>query len=197
MPNNKAVVQTPRINEKIRAPEVRLIGASGENLGVISTSQALQMARDAELDLVEVASSATPPVCRILDYGKFRYEQSKKEKEARKHQHGMTMHEVRFSPKIGEHDMAFKLKTAERLLADGDRVKVTVRFRGREMAHLDIGRELLDKASDRLKSVATVERPPNLEGRFMSMIMVPSVKKAATTKAVPASEEQDVAKAEA
>src|SRR5688572_29102642 len=113
------------------------------------TSQALNMARDAELDLVEVASNANPPVCRILDFGKFRYEQSKKEKESRKHQHGMVMDEVRMSPKIGQHDMDFKLKTAERLPAEGDRVKVTVRFRGREMAHLDIGRDILDRASDK------------------------------------------------
>ncbi len=154
------------------------------------------MARESDLDLVEVAANANPPVCRILDFGKFRYEQSKKEKEARKHQHGMTMHEVRMSPKIGEHDMAFKLKTAERLLSEGDRVKVTVRFRGREMAHLDIGRDILNRASDKLKSVASVERPPNLEGRFMSMIMVPTVKKT-TIKAKNETEEREVAEAEA
>jgi translation initiation factor IF-3 len=158
-------------------------------------SQALNLAREQNLDLVEVAPNATPPVCRILDYGKYRYEQSKKEKDARKHQRGMTMHEVRFSPKIGDHDMEFKLRTAERLLSEGDRVKITVRFRGREMTHLEIGRELLERAADKLKAVAVVERPPNLEGRFMSMIMVPTVKKVAEPKTD--SEEPAVAQTEA
>lgn len=156
---------------------MRLIGADGRNLGVIPLAEALRLAREQELDLVEVAANIDPPVCRILDYGKFRYQQSKREKDARKHQRGVSMHEVRMRPKIGGHDMELKLRTAERLLNEGDRVKVTVMFRGREMAHMEIGRALLDRALDQLKAVATVERPASLEGRFMSMILVPTAKK--------------------
>ena len=132
------------------------------------------MARQAELDLVEVAPNADPPVCRILDYGKYKYEQSKKERDARKHQHQVVLREVRFKPKIDDHDVAFKTRTAGKLLREGDKVKVSVMFRGRELTHPQIGRDLLNRVLDSLKEIATVERPPTMEGRFMSMILTPA-----------------------
>jgi translation initiation factor IF-3 len=140
-------------------------------------AQALDMARQASLDLVEVAPNTDPPVCRILDYGKYKYEQSKKERDARKHQHHVVLREVRFKPKIDVHDVDFKARTAEKLLREGDKVKVSVMFRGRELTHPQIGRDLLDRVLDRLKEVATVERPPTMEGRFMSMILTPTAVK--------------------
>ncbi len=152
-----------------------LIGDSGERLGVMPAAQALGLAREADLDLVEVAPNANPPVCRILDYGKYKYEQSKKEREARKHQHQVVLREVRFKTKIDSHDVDFKARTAEKLLREGDKVKVSVMFRGREITHPQIGRELLDRMYDKLKEVAALERPPTMEGRFMSMILTPTV----------------------
>ena len=131
------------------------------------------MARDAGLDLVEVAPNANPPVCRILDYGKFKYEQAKKEREAHKHQKQVTLREVRFKPKIGEHDIDFKTKVVSKLLAGGDKVKVSVMFRGREITHPEIGRELLNRISGKLKDTALVERQPSMEGRFMNMYLAP------------------------
>jgi translation initiation factor IF-3 len=139
--------------------------------------QALDMAHEAELDLVEVAPNANPPVCRILDYGKYKYEQSKKEREARKHQHHVVLREVRFKAKIDTHDVDFKARTAEKLLREGDKVKVSVMFRGREITHPEIGRALLDRMYEKLKEVAAVERPATMEGRFMSMILTPTVAK--------------------
>jgi translation initiation factor IF-3 len=135
--------------------------------------QALEMARERGLDLVEVAPNATPPVCRILDYGKFKYEQSKKEREAHKHQKQVVLREVRFKPKIGAHDIAVKRRVVEGLLAGGDKVKVSVMFRGREITHPEIGRELLLGISQTLKDVAIVERQPSMEGRFMNMYLAP------------------------
>jgi translation initiation factor IF-3 len=137
------------------------------------------MAREAELDLVEVAPNADPPVCRILDYGKYKYEQAKKERDARKHQHQVVLREVRFKPKIDDHDIAFKTRTAGKLLSEGDKVKVSVMFRGRELTHPQIGRDLLNRVYDSLKEIAAVERPPTMEGRFMSMILTPSAAKQA------------------
>jgi translation initiation factor IF-3 len=136
-------------------------------------AQALDIAHKAELDLVEVAPNVDPPVCRILDYGKYKYAQSKKEREARKHQHHVVLREVRFKPKIDTHDVEFKARTAEKLLREGDKVKVSVMFRGRELTHLQIGRDLLDRLYDKLKEIAIIERPPTMEGRFMSMILTP------------------------
>jgi translation initiation factor IF-3 len=136
-------------------------------------AQALDIARKADLDLVEVAPNADPPVCRILDYGKYKYAQSKKEREARKHQHHVVLREVRFKPKIDTHDVDFKARTAEKLLREGDKVKVSVMFRGRELTHPQIGRDLLDRIYDKLKEIAILERPPTMEGRFMSMILTP------------------------
>jgi translation initiation factor IF-3 len=131
------------------------------------------MARDAGLDLVEVAPNANPPVCRILDYGKFKYEQAKKEREAHKHQKQATLREVRFKPKIGAHDIDFKTRVARKLLAAGDKVKVSVMFRGREITHPEIGRALLLRVAEQLKDAAQVERQPSMEGRFMNMYLAP------------------------
>ena len=136
-------------------------------------AQALDIARKADLDLVEVAPNGDPPVCRILDYGKYKYAQSKKEREARKHQHHVVLREVRFKVKIDTHDVEFKARTAEKLLREGDKVKVSVMFRGRELTHPQIGRDLLDRIYDKLKETAILERPPTMEGRFMSMILTP------------------------
>ncbi|MGQ9676249.1 MAG: translation initiation factor IF-3 [Chloroflexota bacterium] len=162
------------MNERIRAREVRLIGESGEQLGVVSGAEALRLARERNLDLVEVAPTAVPPVCRLLDYGKFKYEQTKKEREARKHQKVSLLKEVRMTPKIDEHDLDFKSRAARRFLENGDKVKVTVRFKGRELAHPQIGRQVLEAMAEKLKGVAAVERPPAIEGRTMTMTLSPA-----------------------
>jgi len=137
----------------------------------------MSRARDAGLDLVEVDANAVPPVCRILDYGKWKYEQAKKERDARKHQRGTMIHEVRLRPRTGQHDIELKVRTAERLLAEGDKVKLSVMFRGREMSHPEVGQEVLERALEQLREVAGVEKPPGMEGRFLSVILTP-VKKA-------------------
>jgi translation initiation factor IF-3 len=143
------------------------------------------MARDAGLDLVEVAPNATPPVCRILDYGKFKYEQAKKEREAHKHQKQASLREVRFKPKIGAHDIDFKTKVVRKLLAAGDKVKVSVMFRGREITHPEIGRALLLRVAEQLTDAAQVERQPMMEGRFMNMYLAPLPQKQAPRPAKP------------
>ncbi len=150
----------------------------------------MDRARTAGLDLVEVAPNANPPVCRILDYGKFKYEQSKKERDARKHQHQAQLREVRFKPKIGVHDIDFKMKVVEKLLKDGDKVKVSVMFRGREITHPEIGRELLMRVAAHLKEkeAAIVERPPSMEGRFMNMYLAPVAPKMAPKPKAPRAE---------
>lgn len=140
--------------------------------------QALEIARERELDLVEVAPTAVPPVCRLLDYGKFKYEQAKKERETRKTQHASVLREIRMRPKIDSHDLQMKARNAEKFLKSGDKVKVTVMFRGREMVHPEIGRAILDQVADQLKDVSVVERPPNMEGRFLSAILAPGHVKA-------------------
>lgn len=152
---------------------MRLIGESGEQLGVMPLHEALARARERNLDLVEVAPTAVPPVCRLLDYGKFRYEQTKKEREARKHQKVVLLKEVRVTPKIDEHDLDFKTRNVQKFLESGDKVKVSVRFKGRELAHPQLGRQVLEQVAERLKSVGTVERLPAMEGRTMSMIVSP------------------------
>lgn len=134
-------------------------------------------AREAGLDLVEVDANGNPPVCRLLDYGKWKYEQAKKERDARKHQRGTMVHEVRLRPRTGQHDIDLKVRTVERLLAEGDKVKLSVMFRGREMSHPEVGQDVLDRALSRLGEVATVEKPPGMEGRFLSVILTPIVKK--------------------
>jgi translation initiation factor IF-3 len=150
--------------------------------------QALDMARERELDLVEVAPTAVPPVCRLLDYGKFKYEQAKKERETRKTQHASVLREIRMRPKIDSHDLQMKARNAEKFLKSGDKVKVTVMFRGREMVHPEIGRAILDQVAEQLKDVSVIERPPNMEGRFLSAILAPGhVKATRETEAAPES----------
>jgi translation initiation factor IF-3 len=136
-------------------------------------SQALDIAREQDLDLVEVAPTAVPPVCRLLDYGKFKYDQAKKERESRKGQHASVLREIRMRPKIDSHDLEMKARNAEKFLKNGDKVKVTVMFRGREMVHPEIGHGLLNQISEKLKDVSVIERPPNMEGRFLSTILAP------------------------
>lgn len=168
-----------KINEEIRAREVRVTSASGEQLGIMSTRDALHMAIEQQLDLVEVAPMGKPPVCRIMDFGKFRYEQQKREKEVRKKQKVVTVKEVKLRPNIEQHDFDVKLKNALRFLEDGDKVKVTIMFRGRELSHPELGREVLLKMAAELKSLVTVERDPKLEGKNMIMILAPKVTKGA------------------
>ena len=165
--------QRVRINEQIRVPEVRLIGPDGEQVGVMPTREALSQAAEAHLDLVEVAPQASPPVCRIMDYGKFKYQQSKKQQEARRRQTIIQVKEIKVRPKIEEHDMGFKLKNTRKFLAEGDKVKISVIFRGREIAHTDRGFKILSQMSEALADVGTVEQAPRLEGRNMSMIVTP------------------------
>ncbi len=151
----------------------------------------MSRAREAGLDLVEVDANGNPPVCRILDYGKWKFEQAKKEREARKHQRGTMIHEVRMRPRTGQHDIDLKVRTAERLLAEGDKVKLSVMFRGREMSHPEVGQEVLDRALVQLVEVATVEKPPGMEGRFLSVILIPNAKKPVKPKAPPAAPSAD------
>ncbi len=159
------------MNEQIRVREIRLIGEDGEQLGVMPTIEALRAARDRGLDLVEVAPNAVPPVVRMLDYGRYKYEQEKREREARKNQKTVLMKEVRLRPKTDEHDIEFKSKQIERFVEEGDKVKVTLRFRGREMVHPNLGRQLLETVAERVKNVAAVERMPLMEGNTMTMIL--------------------------
>jgi len=162
------------VNERIRAREVLLIDHEGKNRGVVPLRRALEMARDLGLDLVEVDPSASPPVCRILDYGKWKYQQEKKEREARKHRHAGELQEVRLRPNIGRHDLEFKVRNMERLLMDGAKVRVAVRFRrGREMEHTDRGYRLLEEIKELLQGIGVVEKPPTMEGQFLSMIVSP------------------------
>lgn len=161
------------VNEKIRAREVRLIDANGDQLGVKSRQEALEIAQKRNLDLVLVAPNAKPPVCRIMDYGKYRFEQQKKEKEARKKQKVINVKEVRFTPGIGDHDFETKLKNARKFLQKGDKVKAAVRFRGRAITHKELGREVLDRFAEEVKDIATVETKPKMEGRNMFMMLAP------------------------
>lgn len=171
-------VKEVRINERIRAREVRVIDEAGEQIGVIPLNQALDLAKEKNVDLVEVAPTAVPPVCRLLDYGKYKFEQTKREREARKNQKTVLLKEMRFRPKIDEHDVEFKVRLIKKFLEEGDKVKVTVVFRGREMAHPHIGRDLLEKVVVGLKGIAIVEKPPAMEGRNMTVIFAPGVQKA-------------------
>ncbi|MFC6457688.1 MULTISPECIES: translation initiation factor IF-3 [Paenibacillus] len=161
------------INDEIRAKEVRLIGADGEQLGIKPIREALQIAVDASLDLVNVAPTAKPPVCRIMDYGKYRYEMQKKEKEARKNQKVIEIKEVRLSATIDEHDFQTKQRNVVKFLNDGDKVKLSVRFRGREIAHASIGQKVLERMAAEVEELCIVERRPKLEGRSMIMILSP------------------------
>ncbi|MBE6914176.1 MAG: translation initiation factor IF-3 [Ruminococcaceae bacterium] len=164
------------INEEITAPEVRLISESGEQLGLMSGEEALKIAEERELDLVMIAPGSKPPVCKIMDYGKFRFEQSKREKEAKKNQRVIEVKEIRMSPVIDDNDFNTKLRAGQKFLAAGDRLKVTIRFRGRQMAHTNIGEELLKSFAEKCADVATMDKNPKLEGRNMSMFLSPKAK---------------------
>ena len=162
-----------QINEEILDKEVRLIGDGGEQLGIMPAEEALKIAAEKELDLVKIAPGSNPPVCRIMDYGKFRFEQTKKEKEAKKNQRVVEIKEIRMSPGIDANDFNTKLKNAQKFIAGGDRVKVSVRFRGREMAHTEIGEVLLKDFAAKCAETATMDKNPKLEGRSMSMLLSP------------------------
>ncbi len=165
-----------RINGRIRAKEIRVIGPDGDQLGIMSVPDALEEAKKAELDLVEVSPNAKPPVCRILDYGKFLYEQDKKAKKSKKKQHTVQIKGVRFSSKIGEHDYQFKLKHIQKFIEKGNKVKVWVFFRGREITHQEIGKEILDRIAQDVKDIAAVEQSGAMEGRMMTMLLAPGKK---------------------
>ncbi len=160
-----------QINEEIRDREIRLISDTGEQLGIMSAAEAQRRADDAGLDLVKISPTATPPVCKLMDYGKYKFEQAKREKEARKNQHIVEIKEVRMSPGIDVGDFNVKLRNAQKFLSDGNRVKVTVRFRGREMAHTDIGKRLLLDFAQQCAEIASMDKDPKLEGRHMSIFL--------------------------
>ena len=162
-----------QLNEEINDKEVRLIGAEGEQLGIMSSAEALKIADEQGLDLVKISPQAVPPVCKLMNYGKFRFEQSKREKEAKKNQHVVEIKEIRMSPGIDVGDFNTKLKNAQKFVADGNRVKVSVRFRGREMAHTEIGKDLLDRFAEQCAEVANLDKPAKLEGRMMSIFLSP------------------------
>ncbi len=159
------------INEQIRDREVRLIGQDGEQLGIMSAREAQKIALEAELDLVKIAPTAKPPVCKIIDYGKYKYEQTRKEKEAKKKQKTVDVKEVRLSPNIDTNDLNTKVNNAKKFIQKGNKVKVTLRFRGREMAHVQQSKHILDDFAERLKDIAVVEKPAKMEGRSMSMVL--------------------------
>lgn len=167
------IKQELRINEEIRAREVRVISPEGQQLGVLPIREALRLAHERHLDLVEIAPHVDPPVCRIMDYGKYKYEQSKKEREARKRQKIVDVKEIRMTPKIEDHDFDVKARSAARFLSEGNKVKITVRFRGREIVHADLAKDMLNGLVERLGSLCTVERPPRVEGRAMVMVLAP------------------------
>ncbi|MBI4516846.1 MAG: translation initiation factor IF-3 [Deltaproteobacteria bacterium] len=181
-----------RINRYIRAPQVRLIGADGSQVGIVPLDDALRRAQEAELDLVEIAPTAQPPVCRILNYGKFKYQQHKKESEAKRKQTVTTVKELRLGYRTDTGDTQRQIERAREFIADGDRVKITLRFRGREMAYQDLGRQKLLGVCEALKDVASIEGSPKMEGRMMGVILAPGVKK----KSVPRPPKEAAPKAE-
>ncbi|WP_223870744.1 translation initiation factor IF-3 [Salipiger aestuarii] len=166
----------PRVNDRIRAPEIRLIGAEGENLGVQQPRRAMELAEQAGLDLVEISPNANPPVCKIMDFGKFKYETQKRESEARKKQKIIEVKEVKFRPGTDIHDYDVKMRNVFKFLEGGDKVKITLRFRGREMAHQNLGRELLERVAADVKELGKVENMPKMEGRQMIMMIGPVAK---------------------
>ncbi len=188
------------MNERIRVREVRVIGADSEQLGVMSPEEALEKAREVGLDLVEVAANSKPPVCRIMDYGRYKYEQKKKRSGQNKKAHAAALKEVKLRPGTDLHDLEFKLNNARRFLMEGDKVKITVMFRGREMVHTHRGRQQLDSVVEHLKPIAKLENPPRMEGRFMSMILVADREAVAEVKRAAEAEvakEAEAAKTEA
>ena len=169
----QSIERETRINDRIRAREVRLIGSDGEQLGVVPTREALTRAQEAALDLVEIAPTAAPPVCKIMDFGRYKYEQGKRERDAHKKTHGGELKGMRMSPKIGEHDFQVKMRQVKEFLKDGNKVRVAMWFRGREMAHPKVGEVLLVRLAQSLVDVGVVEGTPKLEGRNMIMILAP------------------------
>jgi len=161
------------INEEIRDREVRVVDQNGEQLGVMSSREALALAEERQLDLVKIAPQARPPVCKLMDYGKYRFEQSKKEREFRKNQKVITVKEVRLSATIEDHDVDVKFKNAVKFLKEGNKVKVTIRFRGRQITHSEIGRQVMTEFAERIKEYGTVDKAPQIEGRNMSMFIAP------------------------
>ena len=174
-----------RINESIRVPQVRLIGSNGQNVGIVPTQEALRLAREQELDLVEVSPQADPPVCRVMDYGKFLYEQHKKEREARKAQKVIEVKEIRLRPKTDPHHRGFKVRDARKWLEQGMKVKVRIRFRGREITHPEIARQDMTEIADALKDISDVEVVPNMDGRTMLMVLAPAPNKKKSIKEEP------------
>jgi translation initiation factor IF-3 len=166
----RVIIKTA-VNEQIRDREVRLIGEDGEQLGVMSAREAMKLAREADLDLVKIAPNAKPPVCKIVDYGKYRYEQARKEKEAKKKQRTMEVKEIRLSPNIDMNDLNTKANQARKFLSKGDRVKVSLRFRGRELAHINYSKQILDSFYEKLEDISVVEKPAKMEGRTMVMFL--------------------------
>ena len=166
----------PRINERIRGSDIRLIGADGENVGVVTPERAMEMAEEAGLDLVEISPNASPPVCKIMDFGKFKYETQKKEAEARKKQKIIEIKEVKFRPNTDNNDYDVKMRNVFKFLDNGDKVKITLRFRGREMAHQELGRDLLERVAEDTKEAGKVENFPKMEGRQMVMLIGPMPK---------------------
>lgn len=170
-------IKEQRINEMIQVREVRLIDSEGKQRGIMPTAEALDLAREAELDLVEVSPNANPPVCKLLDYGKYKFELEKKLRESKKKQKLVKLKEIRMQPKIEEHDLNFKTKHIKEFLSEGFKVKVTVRFRGRELAHTELGRKVLERVMVMLEDTYVLEKAPQMEGRMMSMFISPSNKK--------------------
>lgn len=164
------------INEQIRAKEVRVIGTEQEMIGVMSIQEAMRLADEAGVDLVMISPKATPPVCRIVDYGKFKYEQTRREKEAKKKQHVVELKEIRLSPNIDTNDLNTKIGAAKKFLDKGDKVKITLRFRGREMAHMQQSKHILDDFAEALAEVSTIEKAPKIEGRTISLVVAPKTK---------------------
>ncbi len=173
-----------QINDEIRDKEIRLISDSGEQLGVMTAAAAMAIAEEQDLDLVKIAPGSVPPVCKLMDYGKFRFEQSKRDKEAKKNQRVIEVKEIRMSPSIGENDFNVKLRNAQKFLTEGDRVKATVRFRGREMAHTNLGEILLKRFAEECGEIATVDKNPKLDGRHMTMFLSPKAQPVAKKEQV-------------
>lgn len=172
--NDSQDKNNPRINEQITNPQVRLILSTGENIGIISTREALKKAEEAGLDLIEIAPNDNCPVCKILDFGKYKYEMQKRKADARKKQKIVEIKEIKFTPNIGDNDYAVKMKAAKRFLQEGNKVKFTLRFRGREMSYIDLGMEVLRRAQSDLEDIAKIESAPKLEGRQMGMVVAPA-----------------------
>ena len=179
---SKDIIKQLRVNQRIRAAEVRLVGEKGEQLGIMPLYQAREVAKKQGLDLVEVAPTSVPPVCRLLDYGKYKYEQAKKERELRRGQKTPVLREMRLRPKIGSHDFEAKARLVRKLIEGGDKVKVTVMFRGREITHPELGLRLLQRMAESLKEVASVEGQPSLEGKRMHIILLPGAARKTKTK---------------